>query len=174
VFISGDRQDSPFPNVNGCLSFSANTFRYTGTVWENIVCNGAHATSPHADSRDMQFDANGNLLQTNDGGIYRLVSRIPPPLANGYRRRHIRPTEYHSVAFDPLSKITLGGAQTTERHINWRPAVLPEMSCLGVMAARLRSTPIRSPIPAHAAVQQFPKLWPQYYDAYRQLQPSDF
>lgn len=112
VFISGDRQDSPFPNVNGCLSFSANTFRYTGTAWENIVCNGAHATSPHADSRGMQFDANGNLLQTCDGGIYRLVS----PNTTATRQwvpvvGNIRPTEYHSVAFDPLSKVTLGGAQ---------------------------------------------------------------
>jgi hypothetical protein len=115
VFISGDRQDGPFPaggNVNGCHSFSSNTFRYTGTAWENVVCNGAQGTSPHADSRGMQFDANDNLLQTCDGGIYRLVSpntaatrQWVPVVGN------IRPTEYHSVAFDPLSKVTLGGAQ---------------------------------------------------------------
>lgn len=112
VFIAGDAQASPFPNVNGCTSFTANTFRYTGTVWENVVCAGANATSPHPDSRDMQFDTDGNLLQTNDGGIYRLVSpntaatrRWVPVVGN------IRPTEYHSVAFDPLSKVTFGGTQ---------------------------------------------------------------
>ena len=58
----------PFPDV-----FYVG-FRYTGTAWENVVCNGAQRTSPHADSRDMEFDANGNLLQANDGGIFRLVS----------------------------------------------------------------------------------------------------
>jgi hypothetical protein len=111
VFISGDRQNNPFPNTNGCNSFSANTFRWTGAVWENVVCNGANGTSPHADSRGMQFDADGNLLQANDGGIYRLVNPNTPAT------RHwapvvgnIRPTEYHSVAFDPLSIVTFGGS----------------------------------------------------------------
>jgi len=112
VFIAGDRQNSPFPNVNGCSSFTANTFRWTGTAWENVVCSGAQGTSPHPDSRDMQFDANGNLLQANDGGIYRLVNpntaatrQWVPVVGN------IRPTELHSVAFDPLSKVTFGGTQ---------------------------------------------------------------
>jgi hypothetical protein len=114
VFISGDRQNSPFPNVNGCNNFSGNVFRYTGTVWENVVCNGARGTSPHADSRDMEFDSNGNLLQANDGGIFRLVSpnsagnRIWAPVVG-----NIRPNELHSVAFDPLSKVGFGGAQDT-------------------------------------------------------------
>jgi hypothetical protein len=111
VFIAGDRQDGPFPNQNGCNHFSANVFRYTGTIWENIVCGGANGTSPHPDSRDTQFDANGNLLQANDGGIYRLLS----PNSAGRRWAsvlgNIRPTELHSVAFDPLSKVVIGGAQ---------------------------------------------------------------
>jgi hypothetical protein len=118
VFVAGDAQaaDGPpptgFPNTNGCTSFSANVFRWTGAAWENAVCNGANATSPHPDSRDMQFDGNGNLLQTNDGGIYRLVNPN-----NAATRQwvavvgNIRPTEYHSVAFDPVSKITFGGTQ---------------------------------------------------------------
>jgi hypothetical protein len=60
----------------------------------------------------MQFDANGNLLQANDGGIYRLIN----PNAAATRQwvpvvGNIRPTEYHSVAFDPLSKVTFGGTQ---------------------------------------------------------------
>jgi hypothetical protein len=74
VFISGDAQHGPFPNGNGCTNFSGNVFRYTGTAWENVVCNGANGTSPHSDSRFMAFDASGNLLQTNDGGIARLVN----------------------------------------------------------------------------------------------------
>jgi hypothetical protein len=120
VFIAGDRQDglgpnhNLFPNTNGCNNFSGNVFRWTGTAWELAVCNGANATSPHADSRDMEFDANGNLLQANDGGIFRLANpntvatRIWVPVVG-----NIRPNELHSVAFDPLSKVAFGGAQDT-------------------------------------------------------------
>jgi hypothetical protein len=132
VFIAGDRQDSPFPNANGCTRFSANVFRYTGTAWENVVCNGALGTSPHADSRDMQFDADGNLLQANDGGIYRLVN----PSTAGTRRwvpvvGDIRPTEYHSVAFDPLSKVTFGGTQDNGTPIQLAPGAFPAGQLVG-------------------------------------------
>ena len=120
VFIAGDRQDglgpnhNLFPNTNGCNNFSANVFRWTGTAWELAVCNGANGTSPHADSRDMEFDANGNLLQANDGGIFRLAN----PNTSATRQwspvvGNIRPNELHSVAFDPLSKVAFGGAQDT-------------------------------------------------------------
>ena len=122
VFIAGDRQDTPFPNVNGCNNFSGNVFRYTGTAWENVVCNGAQGTSPHADSRDMEFDVNSNLLQANDGGIFRLANpntaatrQWVPVVGN------IRPNELHSVAFDPLSKIAFGGAQDTGTPIQGSP-----------------------------------------------------
>jgi hypothetical protein len=111
VFIAGDRQNGPFPNTNGCNHFSASVFRYTGTAWENVVCSGANGTSPHPDSRDMQFDANGNLLQANDGGIYRLVSPNTAGRQWTSVLGNIRPTELHSVAFDPLSKVVIGGAQ---------------------------------------------------------------
>jgi hypothetical protein len=127
VFIAGDRQNNPFPNVNGCNNFSANVFRgdaslLPGNPWQNVVCNGANGTSPHADSRDMQFDANGNLLQANDGGIFRLtnpnnaVTRIWVPVVG-----NIRPNELHAVALDPLSKVTFGGAQDTGTPIQSSP-----------------------------------------------------
>jgi hypothetical protein len=131
VFIAGDRQDglgpnhNMFPNTNGCNTFSANVFRYTGTAWELAVCNGANGTSPHADSRFFAFDANGNLLQTNDGGIFRLVS--PNSLGNRFWAPvvgNIRPNELHSVAFDPLSKVAFGGAQDTGTPIQSLPGNL--------------------------------------------------
>jgi hypothetical protein len=118
VFISGDRQNSPFPNANGCTTFNANIFRgdaaqLPGNPWQSVVCNGANGTAPHADSRAMVFDANGNLLHADDGGIYQLLD---PDNEAGLRRwvavnGDIRAIELHSVAYDPLSNIVFGGAQ---------------------------------------------------------------
>lgn len=114
VYVSGDRQD--LDPANGCSNYSANTFRGDASLaspWQNVVCNGAGGTSPHADSRYMEFDTYGNLLQANDGGIYRLQD---PNLAS---RRWVslnaglRPTEMHSAAFDAVSHTALGGTQDT-------------------------------------------------------------
>jgi len=116
VYVSGDRQDFPFPNTNGCNDFSANTFRGNAALalpWQLVVCNGAQGTSPHADSRDMEFDSSGNLLQANDGGFYRLDN---PNLAS---RRwasvngDLRPAEMHSAVFDAITHTAFGGTQDT-------------------------------------------------------------
>ena len=119
VFISGDAQDiqfdkmgNPIKNANGCTTFNANVFRYTGTTWENVVCDGADGTAPHADSRFMTFDADGNLLQANDGGIARLL--LPNNAAMRFWLSavgNIRSAEFHSIAYDPLSNIIFGGTQ---------------------------------------------------------------
>lgn len=116
VYVSGDRQDFPFPNANGCNNFSANTFRGDAALaspWQSVVCNGAQGSSPHADARGMDFDNNGNLLQANDGGLYRLNA---PNLASRQwdsLNGNIRPTEMHSAAFDAVSKTVFGGTQDT-------------------------------------------------------------
>lgn len=116
VYVAGDRQNPPFPNGNGCSNFSANTFRGDASLaapWQLVVCDGAQGSSPHADSRDMDFDNNGNLLQANDGGFYRLNT---PNLANrqwASLNGDLRPTEMHSAAFDAVSKIVFGGTQDT-------------------------------------------------------------
>jgi hypothetical protein len=118
VFVSGDRQATPFPNANGCHNFTGNTFRADAALplelrWTSVDCNGAHGTSPHADSRAMAFDANGDLLQANDGGIYRLAD--PNNLAGARQwfsaNGDIRTTELHSVSYDPLSRVLFGGTQ---------------------------------------------------------------
>jgi hypothetical protein len=120
VFVSGDRQD--IPNPNGCFGFTGNTFRgdaslLPGSPWTSVDCDGAGGTSPHADARRIAFDANGDLLLANDGGLYRLFD---PNDRVGQRHwisvnGGIRPTELHSVAFDPVSNIVLPAAKTWER-----------------------------------------------------------
>jgi hypothetical protein len=118
VFIADDRQDGPpFPNSNGCTNFTANVFRGDASLlpadpWECVVCSGAQGSSPHADSRTLAFDTSGDLMLGCDGGIYRLLSPNEAPVRvwadlNG----DIRPTEMHSVAYDPVSNIVFGGNQ---------------------------------------------------------------
>jgi hypothetical protein len=127
VYIGGDRQNSPFPNLNGCNAFSANVFRGDAALaspWQNVVCSGAQGTSPHADARSMVFDNNGNLLQANDGGIYSLNN------ANAATRRwvslngNIRPTEMHSAASDAVSRVAIGGTQDTGTPMQSAPGSL--------------------------------------------------
>lgn len=128
VFIAGDRQNGPFPNANGCTTFNANIFRgdaaqLPGDPWQSVVCNGANGTSPHADSRAMVFDTNGNILHADDGGIYRLLE---PDSEAGVRRwvavnGDIRAVELHSVAYDPLSNIVFGGSQDNGTPIQLAP-----------------------------------------------------
>jgi hypothetical protein len=135
VFISGDRQD--IPNPNGCGNFTGNTFRgdaslLPGSPWTSVVCNGALGTSPHADSRAMAFDANGNLLQASDGGLYRLVD----PNNREEQRQwssvngDMRPTEFHSVAYDPLSRIVFGGSQDVGTAVQSAPGEFTWMDLL--------------------------------------------
>ena len=143
VFIAGDRQDCPAttpgcgapfstPNANGCSAFNANVFRWSGTAWQNVVCTGANATAPHPDSRFMAFDADGNLLQTNDGGIARLVS---PNTASTRKWAaivgNIRSAEFHSIGYDSLSNIVFGGAQDNGTPVQKTPGNYTWMQLIG-------------------------------------------
>jgi hypothetical protein len=117
VFISGDRQEGPFPNVNGCTTSSANAFRGDASFlpanpWQNMVGNGANSTSPHADCRTLVFDANGNLLAGTDGGIYLLNDPDSPASRKWFSLNHdLGCTEFVSVAYDPLIGVAFSGAQ---------------------------------------------------------------
>jgi hypothetical protein len=70
VYVAGDVK-LPFP-------FTANIARgnATANTWTAIVAAGTNTaaagtitTAPHADSRDMVVDKNGDLLEVDDGGI---------------------------------------------------------------------------------------------------------
>ena len=117
VYITGDRQAGPFPNSLGAMSFSGITFRGTSTAdgtvtWESVDWNGANGTSPHADSRSEVFDAQGNLLRSDDGGMYKLVNPSNPTTRHWVSiNGNIHDTEIHSVAFDPVSKAVFDGTQ---------------------------------------------------------------
>lgn len=46
--------------------------------WQSMVCSAMGQTAPHADSRAIVFDVNGDMIQADDGGIYRLpITGVP-------------------------------------------------------------------------------------------------
>jgi len=132
VYVAGDRQDDPFPNFIGANNFSGRLFRGdtrvapTGAVpspqWKHLTHSNsitqipgggtASGSAPHADSREMAIAANGDLIEVDDGGIYR---RTSPQNNTGdwfSINGDIQTTEFHDVAYDTVSNtIILGGAQ---------------------------------------------------------------
>jgi von Willebrand factor type A domain len=125
VYIAGDRQPSAteaagtptFPNSVGANDYTGRVYRVdasqpAGSQAAHIThTNTSGGSSPHADSRDMAIDANNDLIETDDGGIYR---RTTPLLNTGDWFSVIGTlgnTELHDTAWDSNAKIIIGGAQ---------------------------------------------------------------
>jgi photosystem II stability/assembly factor-like uncharacterized protein len=127
VYVGGDRQPyfgegvvgstNFFPNSIGANDYSGRLFRgdaaaAAGSRWTPLTHSGAgNNSSPHADSRDMAFDAQGNLLESSDGGIYK---RNQPRTTTGAwvsLNGDLQVTEYHGIAWDAVSDRALGGSQ---------------------------------------------------------------
>jgi hypothetical protein len=127
VYIGGDRQpyfgegvsgsSQFFPNSIGANDYSGRLFRGelgAATVWRPLTHSGtSNNSAPHADSRDMALDAAGNILETDDGGVYK---RLQPDSAAGSwlsLNGSLQSTEYHSLSYDAVSDRVVGGAQDT-------------------------------------------------------------
>lgn len=88
VYVGGDRQD-PGPNgwggdgnSVGATDFTGRLFRGDASIpttpnavpspqWATLTHRLADGSAPHADSREIVFDAGGDLIEVDDGGIYR-------------------------------------------------------------------------------------------------------
>lgn len=125
VYVGGDRQPltfgdtGSFPNSIGAQDFSGRLFRVDASLAmgsQAVALTHVNTTSnsaPHADSRDMIFDANGNLIEVDDGGIYR---RTTPLMNTGDWFSvigNLQNTEQHDLAYDTLSNILISGNQDT-------------------------------------------------------------
>ena len=71
----------------------------------------ASGSAPHADSREMTFDANGNLIEVDDGGIYRRTSPRDNTGDWFSINGNLQVFEFHNVIYDTNSDILFGGAQ---------------------------------------------------------------
>jgi hypothetical protein len=136
VYVGGDRQPlfnepiggpTSFPNSIGANDFSGRIFRVDAskppgsqavhlTHSSSLGAAGggtASISAPHADSREMAVDADGNLIETDDGGIYK---RTNPKSNTGdwfSLNGDIQTTEMHDVSYDTFSDIVFGGDQDT-------------------------------------------------------------
>ncbi|MGH7713958.1 MAG: VWA domain-containing protein [Gemmatimonadaceae bacterium] len=167
VYVAGDRQ--PFqdegttgtcmpcwPNSISANDFSGRLFRVdaslaAGTQATHLThTNTTGGSSPHADSRDMAIDANGNLVETDDGGIYRRTT----PLLNAGDwfsvNGDIKVTELHDVAWDAVAKVAIGGAQDTGTpeqitagNTRWRSVSTADGGDVGVNDFGVAGTTIR-------------------------------
>jgi hypothetical protein len=125
VFIGGDRQNTPFPNDVGANDFSGRLFRIDaslppGSQAQHLTHSNAlgapgggtaNNSAPHADSRVMVIDANGEVIEGDDGGVYR---RTIPANNTGIWRSvigNLVSTEFHNIAFDSNTNTVFGGAQ---------------------------------------------------------------
>lgn len=129
VYVGGDRQpyfgegvsgsNQFFPNSLGARDYSGRLFRGdasqpAGSRWTPLTHTGtSNNSSPHADSRDMVFDAAGALIESDDGGIYKRTQ--PQSSAGSWLSINgsLQTTEYHGIAWDAISKRVVGGAQDT-------------------------------------------------------------
>ncbi|HSE15603.1 MAG TPA: VWA domain-containing protein [Pyrinomonadaceae bacterium] len=140
VYIGGDRQPFRtefttrlppiFPNSIGANDFSGRLYRVNASLAAGSMAihithsNTSGGSSPHADSRDMAIDAAGNLIETDDGGIYKRTT----PLVNtgdwSALIGNLRIAEFHSIGWDSNSKIAVAGAQDTGSPHGTTPANL--------------------------------------------------
>src|SRR6516165_7204268 len=104
VYVSGDR--GPTDNAGNLAHGDAST-----DTWTLYDHGGANNTAPHPDSRDLAFDPNGDIIQTNDGGIYKLVNPNSGSRAWISINGNISPTEFYNVSYDSVNNIIFGGAQ---------------------------------------------------------------
>jgi hypothetical protein len=134
VYLGGDRQPcfleaagcqtNPllpplFPNSLGANDYSGRLFRVNASQPAGSQAaalthvNTTSNSAPHADSRDMDVLPNGDLIEVDDGGIYRRTT----PRANAgdwlSMNGDLQTTEFHDVAWDGNANVVIGGAQDT-------------------------------------------------------------
>jgi hypothetical protein len=112
VYISGDGDFTQPGILEAATVMRGDASQLPNNIWTDVYAAAANNTSPHSDSRAMTFDDNGNLVYTSDGGVYRLSQPNNPAVRQWqFTSLNLRDVEFHNVAYDPLSKVIIGGTQ---------------------------------------------------------------
>ena len=130
VYIGGDRQPytleeglpypPQFPNTIGAENFSGRLFRCDAGLAAGSQCTPlthigtASNSSPHADSREMVFDATGAIIETDDGGVYRRSS--PRDNTGDWTSivGDLQVSEQHDASYDTLADVVFVGTQDND------------------------------------------------------------
>ena len=133
VYVGGDFQDGPFPNFIGATKLSGRSFRGDTTVaptngvpspqWAHLTHRNdiaaiplggtSNSSAPHGNSHAMTFAANGDLIETDEGGIYR---RTVPQNRTGRwfsLNGDLQVAEIHDLGYDSVSGVLVGATQGT-------------------------------------------------------------
>jgi photosystem II stability/assembly factor-like uncharacterized protein len=82
-----------------------------GFTWFSLQ-TGADGLGPHPDHHAFAFDASGNLLDGNDGGIWRLADPAPGRVHWTDLNNNLELTQYIGIALDPSTpNVAYGGSQ---------------------------------------------------------------
>jgi len=121
VFLGGDGTENEAGPDGDCNTAdsppSGRLVRCNGSDPAGEQCasiTGAHTghfTGPHPDSRTLRFDANRDLLNGDDGGIYRRTSPRSHDGDWASMNGHVSITETHSCALDHVTGRAICGAQ---------------------------------------------------------------
>jgi hypothetical protein len=132
VYVGGDVQDGPFPNSIGATRLTGRLFRGDASVaptsgvpspqWSHLTHRGdiaaiplggtSNSSAPHANSTALAMAANGDLIEADDGGIYR---RTLPQSKTGRwfsLNGDLQVGELHDIGYDAVSGVLVAGAQS--------------------------------------------------------------
>lgn len=111
--IAADPADPNVVYVGGAAGplFRGDASLPAGSQFTSIVGGSAAGTAPHVDSRCLLLDAAGDLIETDDGGIYR---RSSPRSSTGSWTSvigNLQLAEFDHIAYDHNAHIIIGGTQ---------------------------------------------------------------
>ena len=125
VYIGGDRIPNGPNGTQGYVARGDSTLNTwtaitpaaagsSGDPGTAVPASNGVTTSPHADTRDLVFAANGDLLLGCDGGIYQCTN--PSSTVSGAQTwtsisGTIQDTEFYNVSYDSQFHIAFGGVQ---------------------------------------------------------------
>lgn len=82
-----------------------------GVTWQDLSV-GDNGVSPHVDHHGIEFDANGKLLDGNDGGIWRLDNPLAGSVTWSDLNGNLQITQFVGIAIHPTNAdIVYGGTQ---------------------------------------------------------------
>lgn len=132
--IAADPVSSNIVYVSGVNNWRrGDTNAPVGSQWTHYAFSGPNFTFPHVDVRDVAFDANNDLIEVSDGGIFR---RPTPQVSADYisMAGNLQTVEMHALAYDQNSRILFGGTQDNGSIVQNAPGQ-PTWSMLGLASA---------------------------------------